>query len=71
MLSGQMGEEIAKKQIELLKHENKFIRYWAATGLKSQPKGILANDKKRILRASADPYPPVAILGAMRAFDHF
>jgi hypothetical protein len=27
MLSGQMGEEVAKKQIELLKHENKFIRY--------------------------------------------
>jgi arylsulfatase A-like enzyme/acetyl esterase/lipase len=71
MLSGRIGEEVAQKQIELLRHENKFIRYWAATGLKSQPKGILANYKKQILRASADPYPPVAILGAMIAFDHF
>lgn len=71
MLSGQVGVDVAKKQIEWLGDENQFVRYWAAMGLMSQPQSVLSKHKKQVIKAMSDSYPPVAILGAMMAYDRF
>lgn len=71
MLSGQVGESVAKRQIDWLGDENKFFRYWAATGLMSQPQSVLSIYKKQVMKVMSDPYPPVAVLGRVMACDRF
>ncbi len=63
-LSGRRGAEILKQQIELLKSENKIIRYWAVLGLRSQNQKDLEPFKNQIIKAMSDKYPPVAVTAA-------
>ncbi|WP_242204039.1 sulfatase family protein [Aestuariivivens insulae] len=60
-LSGKKSEQVVKAQIELLKHEDKFVRYWASIGLMSQNKVVLQPFQKELSEALQDVYPPVSI----------
>ncbi len=60
-LSGIRGKEVAEKQVELLKSKNRFVRYWAAVGLRSQADEVLKNFRSEIIKSTQDTYPPVAI----------
>ncbi|WP_299664596.1 sulfatase [uncultured Polaribacter sp.] len=71
MLSGEKGNKIAKKQIKLLKNNNKIIRYWAVVGLMSQKKEILNCYQKELTKALEDSYPPVAITTAAILYENF
>lgn len=71
MLVGLQGKVVAKRQISLLDHENKIIRYWAITGLRSQSPEILKTYRKKILGALEDGYPPIEILAAVISYDEF
>ena len=70
-LSGKRGGEITRRQIGLLKSKNKFIRYWAIVGLRSQKKESLLKYKKQINSAMADPYLPVAVIASSIAYQCF
>ncbi|MDD4107835.1 MAG: sulfatase [Prolixibacteraceae bacterium] len=70
-LSGFRGKEITERQIELLNDSNKIIRYWAATGLKSQGADALIPYTGKIITAINDPYPPVAVTASSIAYDIF
>ncbi|MBJ6367325.1 sulfatase family protein [Snuella sedimenti] len=70
-LSGKRGKAIAEKQIKALKSENKIIRYWAITGLKSQNKTLLKPHKAAILDAINDSYAPVSVTASAIAYDSF
>ncbi|MDF9796459.1 arylsulfatase A-like enzyme [Catalinimonas alkaloidigena] len=70
-LSGQRGESIMKQQLELLKHPNKIVRYWAAIGLRSQNKGMLKDCETQLTEAMQDDYPPVALTAAAIVYDNF
>jgi len=71
MLSGVKGEQSASQQIKLLKHKDKFVRYWAAVGLRSQSKQVLSALLKPLTKAMNDGYPPVAITAAAVVYDTF
>jgi len=71
MLSGVKGEQQALQQVNLLKHGNKFVRYWAAVGLRSQNKSVLSSLKIQLTKAMNDDYPPVAITAAAIVYDTF
>ena len=63
-LSGKRGPDIAGKLIQLLKNENKIVRYWAAIGLRSQDSTVLKQYKPILLKLMDDQYPPVEITAA-------
>lgn len=69
-LSGIKTETALKEQLSLLKSDNKFVRYWAAIGLKSQGKNLL-DHKKEILANMDESYQPVKILLASVCYDNF
>jgi len=71
MLSGVKGEQQALQQVKLLKHDNQFVRYWAAVGLRSQNKAVLLPLFKQLTKAMHDDYPPVAITAAAIVYDIF
>lgn len=68
-LSGKRGRDIAIQQIELLRHSNKIVRYWAATGLRSQEERILRSYKTQMIKAMSDSYPPVTITVSAMLYD--
>ncbi|WP_346855436.1 sulfatase [uncultured Draconibacterium sp.] len=70
-LSGKQSNEIARTQIQLLKNENKIVRYWAAIGLRSQPASVLKSFQQEIVAALNDTYPPVAITLSAIAYQEF
>lgn len=70
-LSGKRGEDVASKQMKLLKSNNKIVRYWAILGLLSQQKVILRPLQSEILEALSDAYPPVKITAAAVAYTKF
>ncbi len=70
-LSGQRGEAIAAQQGKLLTHNNKIIRYWAITGLRAQPREVLAPYRELLGQATQDTYPPVAITASAIAYEAF
>ncbi|WP_198152557.1 sulfatase family protein [Draconibacterium sediminis] len=70
-LSGKRGDETIRRQNSLLKNENKFIRYWAIVGLRSQKKESLLKYKKEIISAMDDPYLPVAVMASSIAYQCF
>lgn len=70
-LSGIRGSEITKRQIELLKNDNKIIRYWAAMGLRSQKKKDLEAFRNDIIKSMNDEYLPVQVSAAAIAYQHF
>lgn len=69
-LSGLQTESALKRQIELLHHQNKYVRYWAAVGLKSHGQKIL-NYKKQIIAHMDDDYSPAKIILASICYDDF
>jgi arylsulfatase A-like enzyme len=70
-LAGQRSAATARKQIELLKSENKIVRYWAAVGLRSQEKGTLVPLKVPLMAASKDAYAPVAVIASALVYETF
>jgi arylsulfatase A-like enzyme len=70
-LSGKLGRSQAQQQISLLTDQNKIVRYWAATGLRSQSRAILLDYKTQLTSAIADDYPPVAIMAAATLYHFF
>lgn len=70
-LSGFRGREHAKRQMELLKHPNKIVRYWAVTGLRSQEKSLLKKFRKELTATLQDTYAPVAIVASAISYDVF
>ena len=70
-LSGIRGKKATKKQIKLLKNNNKIVRYWAVTGLMSQDISLLNPCKNKLKEALNDSYPPVAITAAAILYKNF
>lgn len=70
-LSGKRGGEITEQQVQLLQSQNKFIRYWAALGLRSQSGDNLKPYRSQLLKAMEDTYPPVVITASAIAYDLF
>lgn len=63
-LSGFSDAATLKKQLGLLKDPDKIVRYWAVTGLRSQPAANLRGHAAAIESLLSDPYPPVAVTAA-------
>lgn len=70
-LSGMRSRDVAQKQIDLLNSNNKIVRYWAITGLRSQDKSTLQPFKSQLIAAMKDSYTPVSIASAAIVFDVF
>jgi len=70
-LSGFRGADVIKKQLILLKDKDPVIRYWAITGICSQPPVLLKQYQAEIRKTPLDVYPPVAIIGAAICFRNF
>lgn len=70
-LSGKRGKDIAARQVQLLSSNNRIVRYWAITGLRSQPPDILRTYQKKLLLAMKDTFPPVAIMAAAIVYHVF
>jgi hypothetical protein len=68
-LSGFSNSESKQKQINLLEHHNKLVRFWAAVGLKSQT-NLDSDDLNTISTHLQDSYPPVQIYLASVLYDH-
>ncbi|WP_435413893.1 sulfatase family protein [Polaribacter aestuariivivens] len=71
LLSGKKEEKVVKKQLKLLKSDNKIIRYWAVIGLMSQDVNTIKTHKKELLSALEDSYPPVKITSAAILYENF
>lgn len=67
-LSGIRTNNALKKQVELLKHSNRFVRYWAALGLKSQGEAV-KKYSRQLKDALKDEYAPVKIVVASVLYD--
>jgi hypothetical protein len=63
-LAGFRNEQIAARQIKLLKDPDRIKRYWSVIGLRSQTPGNLMPYYRDIANAMSDEYPPVAITAA-------
>ncbi|MCY1719987.1 sulfatase [Prolixibacteraceae bacterium Z1-6] len=70
-LSGHRSKEVAQKQVALLSNGNKIIRYWAITGLHSQPREFLKDFDAEIIQMMDDEYPPVGATAAAIAYQNF
>lgn len=70
-LSGKRGSLIAAQQIQLLKSDNKIIRYWAIIGLRSQHPDVLELYRGEIEKAMEDSYSPVAVTASAISFRNF
>lgn len=70
-LSGKRGSLIAAQQIQLLKSDNKIIRYWAIIGLRSQHPDVLELYRGEIEKAMEDSYLPVAVTASAISFRNF
>jgi len=70
-LSGKRGAPVAKQQIQLLKSENKIVRYWAMLGLRSQPSHILESYQSELIGAMQNDYPPVSVTASAIAYQEF
>ncbi|MCF2488666.1 sulfatase [Dyadobacter sp. CY347] len=71
LLSGKRGKVIASQQMQLLKSQNKIVRYWAALGLRSQNADVLKSFEKELVTSLNDDYPPVSVTAAAICFDIF
>lgn len=60
-ISGLRGEKEMRQQLELLKSENRIVRYWASIGLKSQYPEKLMEHLDELMEHVKDAYPPVSI----------
>ncbi len=62
--SGFRTEKARKIQVKGLEDANKFVRYWALLGLKSNVEAITDLEKFALTDALADPYLPARIVAA-------
>lgn len=70
LLTGVNTKSTLVKQLSLLNHSNKYVRYWAAIGLKSQ--GILIKDyRNQLFSKLDDSYLPVKVILASICYDNF
>lgn len=67
-LSGFSGEEIKQKQLKLLDHSNRMVRYWAAIGLRSQ-KNLTSSDLGIMIAHLNDDYSPAKIYLAAAIYE--
>lgn len=63
-LSGFRDKAVLKKQLSLLKSNNKIVRYWAVMGMRAQRLNELKPYSAKIKQLLSDPYPPVAVTAA-------
>jgi hypothetical protein len=70
-IAGFRGKEVAAKQIEFLKSNNNFVRYWAILGLRSQSADDLKSFSNEIINAMEDSYPPAALTASAIAYEMF
>jgi arylsulfatase A-like enzyme len=70
-LSGLRADDIAAKQIAMLRHQNRVVRYWAGVGLRSQEDSVLKRYREILLKAMKDDYPPVSITASSICYDVF
>lgn len=74
-LSGKRSADIAEVQIENLDCPNKYIRFWAILGLRSQPLSILnsltVDAQQKIMNSMEDDYPPVSLIASVIAYDYY
>jgi len=70
-LSGMREKETIVRQIKLLTHKNKIVRYWAAVGLRSQDKNLLQAYRSQLIRVMHDQYLPVSVTMAAIVYDTF
>lgn len=70
-LSGKRGEKITRSQVKLLKSENRFVRYWAIVGLRSQKPEFLIPFQQEIKSALDDDYMPVSVYASAIAYENF
>ncbi|HEV7347327.1 sulfatase [Telluribacter sp.] len=70
-LAGIRSEAVAYRQIRWLKNKNKFVRYWAAVGLRSQDKATLFSYRAELTAAIQDTYGPVAVMSSAIAYEVF
>ena len=67
-LSGFTDKTVAEKQVRLLRSNNKWVRYWAAMGLRAQPSEVIKTFIPEIKKAMNDDYPPVAVIASAIVF---
>ncbi len=60
MLVGE-GKEALKQQMQKMNDGNKYIRYWAAVGLFSQPKCVKIKEKELLALLSKESYEPTRV----------
>lgn len=68
-LSGFRGKEVTERQIKALESPQKFVRYWAMLGLRSQSADDLKPYSETILKMMNDEYPPVAVTSSAIAWE--
>ncbi|GAB3005973.1 sulfatase [Niabella terrae] len=68
-LSGYQGPAILRQQLNFLKDANRLKRYWAVTGLRSQPLEALRPHLAKLKALFADSYPPVAVSAAAIVYE--
>jgi arylsulfatase A-like enzyme len=70
-IAGFRGKKVAAKQIEFLKSNINFVRYWAILGLRSQSADDLKSFSNEIINAMEDSYPPAAVTASAIAYEMF
>lgn len=55
------GKCVLKKQLQLMTDANKYVRYWAAVGLFSQPKSVKIKEKQLLKLLENETYEPTRV----------
>lgn len=69
MLVGKEDSESITEALSQLKHDNKFVRYWAAVGLYAARKTLMDDSLKSIQEQLNDAYGPVRVTLAALLYD--
>ena len=70
-LSGIRSEKTAEKQVKLMYSSNKFVRYWAIMGMRSQNNDVIKKYKEEISILLEDEYEPVAAAASVIMYQFF
>ncbi len=70
-LSGVRSGKIAEQQVKLMHSTNKFVRYWAIMGMRSQHENVINKYKEEIAGLLEDEYQPVAAAASVIMFQFF
>lgn len=69
MLIGE-GKCVLKQQLKLMTDANKYVRYWAAVGLFSQPNGFKIKEKQLLEFLKNETYEPTRVYLSVLVFKH-